>query len=414
MRRISTGGLLAFALLGCSSDAPPGAKVGVDKTLDSPLAQLQKVSLLRAGDAFTLAGYDTATATVRWGRVALDGTLTQETSFPFPLAPVVGPVFAATQKTSPGDQLVALAIVNSTTVTGGFDLVAVVHTAGAPAPASPVVLNASDSIPAGADPTTMQLTAGASATGTLGFVAWGTRFKGKPIFYWLLPGDAATTGSPSTFLNADVPANVPEWDCLAAQGHPTGYSFAAVTFDAASGTSLFHTIEVDAAGNVTSMEYPLSVTIAGCQIVGAPTPAASYFMAFQGEHNGLAIDFATYYPPIDPSQPGPVDTKHPVMSSALFGSPANLPIPAWVSSAGPDIVIGLTRRGGPQVVRFRYDAVQHGSTLQLRSANGSTGPVAAWVGNDAVYATYTDFVSANGVTTTKRYFMRIDSPVTLP
>ena len=126
--------------------------MGLDKTLpDSPLASLPNVTLLRAGDGFTLAGYDAAAAAVRWGRVALDGTLTQETSFAL-APPVVGPVFAATGKNAPGDQLVAVGLVGSATVNDGYDLMATVHTLGDAAPAAPVVLNTLDAFPTGTDP----------------------------------------------------------------------------------------------------------------------------------------------------------------------------------------------------------------------------------------------------------------------
>jgi hypothetical protein len=91
-----------------------------------------------------------------------------------------------------------------------------------------------------------------------------------------------------------------------------------------------------------------------------------------------------------------------------------MPRPAWVSSAGGDVVIGLERKAGPQVYRFTYNALRHGSTLTLRSVNGNSGPVAAWSGGDAVYLTYTDQVTSGSTTATQRYFMRIDSPASLP
>lgn len=171
-----------------------GSSVGVDKTFaDSPLAQLQNVSLIRAGGSIILAGY--GGAQVRWGRVALDGTLAQETSFAM-AQPVVGPVFAVTQKTNPGDQLVALAVVKSSTITGAYDLTATVETLGAAAPAAPIVVA---TLPTGTDPTTVQLAAGAAASGNVGYIAWGLRMTGIPISYLLLPADAITA-VPSKFL----------------------------------------------------------------------------------------------------------------------------------------------------------------------------------------------------------------------
>jgi hypothetical protein len=412
MIKIDSGVVLAALLVGCGSDAPPGASVAVDKTLpsDSLLAQVQNVSLIRAGDGFTLAGYDNGQ--VRWGRLALDGTLTQETSFAM-AQPAVGPVFAATKKTTPGDQLVTLAFVNSATVSQGYDLTATVQTVGAAAPAAPVALA---TLPAGTDPRTVQLAAGAAASGNIGYVAWGIRVTGIPISYLLLPADANTAVTPSTFLGEPIPADVPAWDCLAPQGRSTGFSFGAVTPNPSFVTSDFRTVEVDESGLAILMTYQLTVQITNCRIVGAPTPAGNYFMAFQGALNGTtAIDFATYYPPLDPkSGTGTVTTQPSVLPSALFGGPLSMPRPAWVSSAGGDVVIGLERKSGPEVVRFTYNAVPHGSTLKLRSVNGNAGPVAAWVGDDAVYATYTDQVKSGSTTATNRYFMRIDSPASLP
>ena len=413
MMKIRNGAWLALMVMGCGSDAPPGANTGVDKTLpDSPLARLQDVSLIRAGDSFILAGYDGGQ--VRWARVALDGTLTQETSFVL-AQPAAGPVFAATMKNLPGDQLVALAVVSSATVSGGYDLMATVHTVGDVAPALPLKLNALDAFPAGTDPTLVQLAAGSAASGRTGYVAWGTRIKGKPIYYSILPADAITTTDPTTFLGAPVAADVPEWDCLAPQGRSTGLSFGAVTPNVAFGTSDFQTVEIDESGSTVYMTYQLTVAVANCRIVAAPTPTGSYFMAFQGlEGATTAIDFATYYPPPDPTQNGTVTTQHPVLPSALFGGPLSVPKPAWASSAGGDVVIGVSRKAGPQVFRYTYNAIRHGSTLTLRSVNGDSGPVAAWVGDDAVYATYVDRVASGGTTSVKRYFMRVDAPASLP
>jgi hypothetical protein len=416
MMKIRSGAWLALVVVGCGSDAPPGATAAVDQTLvDSLLAQTQNVSLIRAGDSFTLVGYDNGQ--IRWGRLALDGTLTNETSFTPAQPPLVGPVFAATKKSAPGDQLVALAFFDSTMVVGGYDLTATVHTLGAATPAAPLVLA---TLPAGTDLSAVQIAAGAAASGNLGWVAWGIHHvpggtAGIPISYLTLPADAVTTATPSNFLGDPSAANAPDWDCLAAQGRPTGFSFGAVTPNPNFVTSDFNTVDVDENGDTVLMTYQLTVEVSNCQIVGAPTPIGGYFMAFRGVQNGApAIDFATYYPANDPGQDGSVTTQHPVLPAALFGDPLNMPKPAWVSSAGGDVVIGLARRSGPEVVRYTYNAVPHGSTLKLRSVNGNAGPVAAWVGDDAVYVTYTDQVSSGGTTATKRYFMRVDSPASLP
>jgi hypothetical protein len=128
----------------------------------------------------------------------------------------------------------------------------------------------------------------------------------------------------------------------------------------------------------------------------------------------LGIEFALYYP--DPSKPtsGTV-TTYLGLSKATFSDPISQPIPVWTASAGNDITIGLWRAARPQVVRFTYYASQNGSALDLPSANGHTGPVSAWVGPAAVYVTYVDQVSSSGpVPTMQRFFLRIESPITLP
>ncbi|HEX7500852.1 MAG TPA: hypothetical protein VF524_11205, partial [Polyangia bacterium] len=103
------GVLCVVALLGCSSDSPPGATAALDVTLpNSALTRMPNLSLIRTGDSFTLAGYDGTQ--VLWGRLSLDGkTLTEQVGFAL-AQPLVGPVFAATTKTTPGDQLVAIVL----------------------------------------------------------------------------------------------------------------------------------------------------------------------------------------------------------------------------------------------------------------------------------------------------------------
>jgi hypothetical protein len=414
MTKIRQGGLLALVLVGCGSDPPPVASVAKDVILtESALARLQNVSLIRAGDSFTLAGYDSGL--VQWGRLSLDGVLTPEA--PFALSqPVEGgpvPVFAATQKTTPGDQLIAIAVVSSATTSGGYDLTATVQTVGATAPAAPIVLK---SFPAGTDPTTVQIAAGAAASGNVGYVAWGIRVAGIPISYLTLPADAITAAAPSTMLDRPVPADVPNWDCLASANRSTGFSFSAVSVNPSGASSDFQTAEVSETGDTIFMTYPLTVMVENCRIVGSPNPAGNYYIAMEGTMQGnTAIDFATYYPPPPPdvNANGTV-TTYPVLPAAVFGDPLSMPRPAWVTSAGGDIVIGLARKSGPQVVRYTYNAVPHGSTLSLRSVNGDAGPVAAWVGDDAAYITYTDSVKSGSTTSIRRYFMRIESPASLP
>jgi hypothetical protein len=236
------------------------------------------------------------------------------------------------------------------------------------------------------------------------------------VSYLLLPADAITAAPPSIFMGGAVPADVPAWDCLASQTRGSGLSFSAVTPNPGGASSDFQTVEIEENGDTTFMTYMLTATVMDCRIVGSPASGGSYFMAMKGLQNGsTAIDFATYYPTTAPAQgAGSVTTHHPALAAANFGDPINMPYPAWVASAGGDVVIGLARKSGPQIVRFTYNAIPHGSDLTLRSTNGQTGPVDAWVGNDAAYVTYADQVTSAGATAVKRYFMRIVSPAELP
>jgi len=415
MMRTSAGIFSVLGLFACSSDAPPGASTAKDVNLtDSALAHLSKVSLLRAGDSFTLAGYDSAAGLVRWGRLTLDGVLTEQLAFALPVT-LVGPapVFAATKRTTPGDQLVAIALTPSATA-GAYDLVAVVATLGAVAPAAPVVLA---TLKAGTDPSTVQIAAGAATSGNLGFVAWGPRVAGMDVQFLLLPADAVPSAAPAAFFGKAA-ADMPSWDCLHATNGIAGLAFSVVTpGPGGPQTSDFQTLEMDESGVGNPMDYQLTVAITNCRDVGAPGPNGTYVMAFDTSH---AIDAAMFSPTVTLDSgagdgSGSVSIIDPLMANATFGGPLDKPIPAWVSSPGGDISIGLQRNGAPQVVRFRYDGAPRGSALTLRSDHGQTGPLASWVGTDGVYVTYTDDVKGSGgATTTKRYFMRIDSPATLP
>ena len=402
MIKTCVGVLLVAGSLWCNSDPPPGAAVTQDVILpDSALTHMAKLSLIRAGDSFILAGYDGGW--VRWGHLSLDGkTLTEELGFPL-ANPVLGPVFGATKKTVAGDQLIAIVVTNSATSSGGYDVSAIVQTAGAPTPtaAAPVVLG--DSLPVGTDPDTVQIAAGAATSGNVGFAAWGIRVRGISPNYLLLPADAVTTAPPATM------DPVADWDCLATTNGTSGLGFSVVAPDSKyPACSDFDTFEIDeATGTPTFMLYQFTKAVANCQVVGSPGPKGSYVMALQTSN---AIDFAMYSPALDPNQGGTVDTKDPVLSASTFGNPLNMPHPAWASpAAGGDISFGLAHTAGIQVFRFAYNGIPHGSPLTLRSEKGQTGPVAAWVGPDAAYVTYAD-QTKSGTPAVKRYFMRIESP----
>jgi hypothetical protein len=314
-------------------------------------------------------------------------------------------------KNTPGDQLVAIVLTNSSTVSGGYDLSAIVQTLGDALPAAPVVLA---TIEAGIDPNTVQIVAGAATSGNVGFVAWGIPVKGRTVNYLLLTANAQHADSVSEVFDHNIPADVPNWECLTAANGAAGIAFGVVIpqVDGSGNiaSSDFRVFDIDETGAKTDMTYPLSTVVTNCHIVGSPSSASGYLMAFE---SNAGIGFAMYTPSSDPANAGDVTTQDMAMPVATLGGPLNVPPPAWISSvSGGDVSIGLSRTAGPEVFRFTYDAIPHGGTLTLRSEQGKTGPVASWVGSDAVYATYADQVS--GSPSVKRYFMRIESPATLP
>jgi hypothetical protein len=275
---------------------------------------------------------------------------------------------------------------------------------GASTAAAPVVLV---TLAIGTDPSLVQIAAGVATSGRVGFVAWGTRVPGISPAYLLLPADAVTAAAPSKLFDSS-PADIPNWDCLAATNGTTGLGFSVVTPDT-PGTSDLVTSEVSETGGLTVMTYQFMVVVANCRVVSTPGPADSYVMAMQTRN---AIDFAMYYPPPDPMAlvGGTMTTNDPVLSTASLGDPLTMPHLAWVSPAGGgDISIGLARAAGPQILRYTYDTIPHGSALTLRSEKGQSGPVASWVGPDAVYVTYTDQANTTPPSA-KRYFMRLESP----
>jgi hypothetical protein len=400
--------LVALGSLACSSEGPPNARVAQELTFaDSALVRMEDVSLIAAGGGFTMAGYQDGQ--VRWARLSRDGVLGQETGFAI-APPVLPPSFAVTKKTVAADQLVTLVLYPSPTIAGGYDLQAIVQDLGAPAPAVPVVLA---SLPAGTDKTKVRITAGSAKSGNLGFVAWGIQVQGFPIRYLLLGPGAAPLGEVGTAFDSRTSANPSTWDCLAATNGPSGLGFSIVGPDYQySDLTDWVTTEMDDTGAVTGeMLYGIPAQVSDCHIMGSPTPTGGYDLAFEGSP-GVGTTF--YYPPPAGSDRGSLTTHSIVLSAASFGDPMQVPHLAWVAPAGNDITIGLQRTSGPYVVRFTFQAVPRGSSLVLRSANGKTGPVAAWTGPDYTYVTYTDQVAGEaGAPNVVRYFVKVDAPAQL-
>jgi hypothetical protein len=402
--------LVVIGVLACSSDEPPNARIAFDTTFpSSALVRMQRVSLVPAGAGFILAGYEAGQ--VRWGRVSLDGVLTHETGFAL-ASPTLGPYFTVTKKGEPADQLVALVLNPSGTEPGGYDLQAIVQDLDASTAAAPKVLA---TLTTGTDKDKVQIAAGAAKSGNLGFVAWGTKVQGIPIQYFLLGPDAVPTADkPAQAITAATPVEQPAWDCLAPTNGASGLGFSVVTPNPMeSSGSIWTTMEMDETGARTGdMIFELPTHIKDCRIMGTPNANGGYNLAFE---NDPGIGVAFYYPPPPASDTGSIMTYPNVVPVGSTGAPINAPHPAWVSAAGSDVVMGLARPSGVQLLRYTYQSIPHGSSLVLRSKNGQIGPVTAWVGSDYTYVTYTDHVSgAAGASDILRYFTKVDAPARLP
>jgi hypothetical protein len=410
MRIHSLWALAVFGWLGCSSDSPPGTRVAKELTFpDSPLVRMRNVSLLAAGDGFTMAGYENGQ--VRWARVSTDGALTQETGFAL-ATPTLGPYFAVTKKSVAADQLITIGLYPSTTISTGYDLQAVVQDLGAANPSAVIVLA---TLPAGTDSAKVRIAAGAAKSGNLGFVAWGIQVRGYAIKYWTLGADAAhSAGDPPTAFGDRTSADPPAWDCLAPTNGPTGLGFSIVDPDKQyTDLTDWITSEMDDTG-VANGEMVLGFPsqVSGCHILGVTTPTGGYDLAFE---DAPGIGAAFYYPPASGSTSGQVNAYPIVIPASSFSDPLQVPHVAWVAPAGNDITIGLARSSGPSVARFTFQAAPHGSWLTLRSANGKAGPVAAWTGTDYTYVTYTDEVyGTGGSASIVRYFTKVDASAQLP
>jgi hypothetical protein len=174
--------------------------------------------------------------------------------------------------------------------------------------------------------------------------------------------------------------------------------------------SSWNTFDIDATGAVSVAEYGLSAQVTECSIVGSPTPAGGYDMAFR---NIPGVGIAFYYPPAD-SDLGIVMPYPMAVPAAKFGSPAMVPRPVWAAAAGNDISVGLANSSSVQVMRFNYQSTPRGSSVSLPTASGSIGPAASWVGPNSVYVTYADLTGAGASARVKRHFTVVEAPAELP
>jgi len=408
MKRFWTGilGLVTFLSIGCGSDAPPGARVVKTMTLTSPLALMQNVQLLRTGADFLLAGYEDGQ--VRWGRLSEAGEITAETSFALP-APILGPYFAATQKATPGDQLIAV-VVNQGAA-GGYELQGFVHNPGDPQATGPVVIS---SLPGGVTPEIIKVSAGVSASGGVGLVTWGFQGQGIAPTYRFLGPNAALLGEVGKIGDAALALDVVKWDCLRILQSATPLGIA-LTYPVsqAKGTILdgayvFERFELNESAVVSDTPMFLQDSVKSCQITGAPT-SDGYAMAWKNESG---IFSGRLYNPVGSSVEGTVIT-HMILATTQFSTPKDIPSPSFVAPAGPDSVVGLSRETGPMLARFDYDGAPRGSDLILPSTTGKTGPMVGWVGPSQTFVTYSDIATTSPFTVTKRYFLQVEFPASL-
>jgi hypothetical protein len=372
-------------------------------TFDSPLAKIKTASLMRVGTGFLLVGYEGGQ--VRWGRLSEAGELTGETSFPL-AAPTFGPYFAATKKAVPGDQLVV--VVGEANAEGQYQLLAHVHNAGATQAPTPTVLA---TFPRDTPKKSVRITAGAAESGNVGLVAWGFQGEGTSPNYLYLGANGGPTTAPVPIFQAPLPQGVDKWDCLQVIHTGTGLGIGIAypeprlegTF--LSGAYVFERFEFNESGIVSDAPMQLRSSIGSCRVVAGPA-GNGYVMAWK---NSAGIFMGRLYLH-SPTSSDATIISHLVLASTQFSHPGVVPNPAWVAPAGNDIVIGLSREEGPLVARYFYDGRPHGSAITLRSTNGKTGPVAAWVGPSKSFVTYIDQVGFGPTAVIKRNFLHVETP----
>jgi hypothetical protein len=409
---------------GCGLDQPPCAAVGGQLILAAtPLALTQNAVLLRAGDGFVLAGFDGTT--VRWGQLSVTGEIAQESAFVLPEQPAtttggrpLGPVFAVTSKTVPGDQLVATIGVLTPGTTDHYEVHAYVQDLGSTEMPTMQLLGEQAAAPASG---TVRLVAGSSPSGQAALVFWGVEGQLAPINYQVLGAGGLPTGGVRKLFDPSNP--VPRWTCLDATQSLSSLAITLVeaTDPDQASARLWHRFELSEDGSVSGealayLRYPLS----DCRIASTPT-ADALLLTWQNSLNEGGTYFALMTPPGPDAAEGTPDnvTSKPVLSSESFGGYARMPKLAWVAPAGYEFTIGLDRSKGPEVVRFNIFSDPRGEPLFLPSLSGHTGPVSTWVGPDLTYVTYLDFsgpsAGANAAPPpgSRRLFLTV-RPTTLP
>ena len=421
--------LTSLAWAGCGSDPPLCAQVGQQIPLTaSPLSLTRDTSLVRAGDGFVMAGLDGNT--VRWGQLGSDGQISGESAFDLPEQPAttaggqsLGPLFAVTSKTMPGDQLVVVMGVLQAGSTDTYEIHVGVHDLGSAAPPVMQTLAVQAAAPNSGP---IRLVVGSSPSGTRAMVLWGVEGQLAPIRYQMLGADGALVGNQGTIDDDADPNKIPQWSCLATTQNNAANL--AVTLVEAPGSThpnqhAWRHFKVNDDGGVSGIdEIDMdSLVVSDCRIVSTAT-SDGYLVAWQDNTARGGTSFAILSaPPPDsgPDTPSNVTTAG-VMASALYGGYSNMPKLEWIAPAGYEFTLGLARPQGPEVVRFDVFADPRGMALYLPSVSGNTGPVSAWVGSDAAYVTYLDIVGSSRQADaavpagSQRFLVTVVSPADLP
>ncbi|HJX64902.1 MAG TPA: hypothetical protein VJ860_13250 [Polyangia bacterium] len=400
----SVTALTSLCWAGCGSDAPLCAQVGQQIPLTaSPLSLTRDTSLVRAGEGFVLAGLDGST--VRWGQLSSDGQINGESAFDLPEQPAttaggqsLGPLFAVTSKTVPGDQLVVVMGVLQAGTTDNYEVHVGVHDLGSTVPPVMQTLGVQAAAPTSGP---IRLVAGSSPSGTRALVLWGVEGQRAPIRYQMLGADGALVGNQGTIDDDSDPNNIPPWSCLGT----TQNNAATLAVTLVEAPSHYHLdryawrhFKINDDGAITGIdEIDMdALTVSDCRILSTAT-SDGYLVAWQDNTATGGTSFAVLTaPPPDagPGISGTVTTKS-LLASALYGGYSNMPKLAWIAPAGFEFTVGLARPQGPEVVRFDDVADPRGKALYLPSVSGNTGSVSAWVGSDAVYVTYLDIAGSS-------------------
>lgn len=394
--------LTSLSWAGCGSDQPLGAQVGQQVSLgDSPLALTRDAVLVRAGDGFVLAGLDGTT--VRWGQLSSTGALSTESAFALPEQPAttvggqsLGPLFAVSSKTAPGDQLVVAMAVLQAGSTDHYEVHAWVHDLGSLLPPTLQVLGTQAAAPTSG---TVRLLAGSSPNGTRALVVWGVEGQLAPIQYRMLGADGALVGAPGKIYDDANPNSLALWNSLDTTQNAPDLAITLVEPPKQKDEQyLWRRFQVNDDGSIGGeADIGLDVLeVSDGRIVSTPT-SDGYLLAWQNNASNGGTFFANLTPPPPDAGSEPLNnvSTHQVLASSLYGGYPSMPKLAWIAPAGYEFTIGLARPRGLEVLRFDIFADPRGRALYLPSVSGNTGPVSAWVGSDAVYVTYLDMPGAS-------------------